>query len=179
MNAAKYAQKLKHIRKVKAAIKYQETTRKSLEPLKKQRKDVKEYMSQKSSHIAASRRDFKTARRNAREDWILGPLRPNRAIGAHAERYGAVLREQARGPDLPKHWYGAGPSLQKRMKTRIPKHILHDQWPIVEDDRVIVIRGREKNKVGVVSEILKNSNELTIQDLNKVYSLTMSAKHQS
>lgn len=170
MNPAKYAQRLKHIRKIKAAIRYQEKTKERLAPIKEENKETKQYILQRLAYNSKQiRGEKRTARKNAEEDWNLGPLRPNRAVGPDAVRHGAFKREQMREPQIPEHWFGAKESVQKRMKTQIPRNVLHDQWHIVKDDRVVVIRGREKNKIGYVNEVLKESNQVTLRDLNKVH----------
>jgi large subunit ribosomal protein L24 len=162
MNAAKYARKLKHIRKVKGALRYREQTKKRLDPIKKENKETKRYITESLYHTNRDfRADLKTARQNAKEDWILGPLRPNRAAGEDSERYGTLERFQIGRPSLPKHWYGAKEGVQRRMKTRIPENVFRDQWPIVEDDRVVVIRGSEKNRIGYVKEVLKDTHTVS------------------
>jgi large subunit ribosomal protein L24 len=176
MNAAKQAQRLKAIRKVKAALKYREAQKERLKPLIDQRKEGKEYKERMAQHFVQGRySDLSKARQHAREDWKLGPLRPNRAVGPNADRYGAIGRDQVRAPSLPKYWFGAAlPENRSRIKMpkhvweRIPQHILNNHWPIVKDDRVVIVQGREKNKVGIVREIFKDSNEIIVKDLNKV-----------
>lgn len=179
MNAAKHAQKLKHIGRIKKALRYRENEEKRLAPIKKEKKETKNYIVAKLRHNHANiREDILAARRKAREDWKLGALRPNRAIGEEAETYGTLDREQLRGVDMPKHWFGAKEGVQKRMKTRIPENVLRDHWPIVEDDRVVVIRGRERNRIGVVKEVLKDSNMIILKDVNKVILLHASSPHE-
>jgi large subunit ribosomal protein L24 len=169
MNAAKYAQRLKAIRKVKAAIRYQLQARKRLEPIRKERKETKAYIVGNLQRIKdVIKGDAKAARKRAREDFELGPLRPNRAVGEAAATYGTMGRADMSMPPIPKHWFGAGEKLQKRMKTRIPEHVLSDQWPIVEGDRVVVIRGRELDKIGTVKTVDKENSSLVITDINKV-----------
>lgn len=178
MNAAKHAQKLKHIRKIKAAIRFREAEKNRLAPIIKENRESKQYILQRLRHEHESiKTDIITARKNAKEDWHLGPLRPNRAVGEDAERYGVMDRKQLRDPQIPKHWFGAKESVQKRMKFKIPENVLRDQWPIVKGDRVVVIRGRELNKIGEVEEVVKESNQIILKDMNKVdspfYPMTM------
>lgn len=86
-NAARQAKKLSEIRHVKGAIRWAERTR------KERQKKTLERLEQKQMHIGAMRWEWQNvtsvrqrALRNAREDWMLGPLRPNRAIGAGREK---------------------------------------------------------------------------------------------
>ncbi|KAF2184419.1 hypothetical protein K469DRAFT_502648, partial [Zopfia rhizophila CBS 207.26] len=93
---------------------------------------------------------LETARKNRLEDWNLGPLRPNRAIGRDAEKYGALEAGQMRLID-------------------VPEHMRRKEWPIVEGDRVVIIKGRNRGKIGVVKKLSKTREEVQIKDLNMAY----------
>ena len=41
-------------------------------------------------------------------------------------------------------------------------------WPIMVGDRVVVMEGREKGKIGMVKGTDKEREELTVEGLNKV-----------
>jgi large subunit ribosomal protein L24 len=168
MNAAKYARKLKHIRKVKAALRFQEDTRSRLKPIKEQNQYTKHYIKRSLEFNQLNDENIKTAEENHEEDWKLGPLRPNRAVGPRADVYGAMRPEEVMSPTVPDHWYGAKANVQGRMKTRIPENVCLDRWPIVEGDRVVVIRGPQTNKVGIVSTVVKSRNEVTIEGIGQV-----------
>ncbi|KAF2467046.1 uncharacterized protein BDR25DRAFT_267852 [Lindgomyces ingoldianus] len=95
------------------------------------------------------RQELKTARQNLIEDWKLGPLRPNRAVGENKEKFGALEREQMGRPQLPNH-----------MKFK------EELLPFKPDDRVVVIRGPEKGKIGVIQRVNRDTNEVVVKDVN-------------
>lgn len=92
---------------------------------------------------------LKDARIARREDWKLGPLAPRRDVGAQRDTYGTTDTRLLRGPELP--------------KSEQTKY-----WPIVAGDRVVLVEGRDKGKIGTVRSIDKARNELTVEGLNKV-----------
>jgi large subunit ribosomal protein L24 len=172
MNAAKHARKLKHIRRVKNAIRYEENRRERLKPIKEQRQATKDYILQRLHLQKIQNQKIKAALQNADEDWKLGPLRPNRAVGYDPAAYGAANRNTYDGhithASFPDHWYGADPKVQKRMKERIPTNVLLNQWPIVAGDRVVVVRGLYANKVGKVLDVDKEDNTVTVEGIDEV-----------
>ena len=93
---------------------------------------------------------LKDARIARREDWQLGPLAPRRDVGEQRDTYGASDTRLLRGPELPK---------SEQMKF----------WPIVAGDRVVIMDGRDKGKIGTVRSTDKVRSELTVEGLNKVY----------
>jgi len=92
---------------------------------------------------------LKDARIARREDWQLGQLAPRRDFGAQRDTYGTTDTRLLRGPELPK---------SKQMKV----------WPIAVGDRVVLMEGRDKGKIGTVRSTDKARNELTVEGLNKV-----------
>ncbi|MCJ1368133.1 hypothetical protein MMC16_007274 [Acarospora aff. strigata] len=93
--------------------------------------------------------NLKQARIARREDWQLGPLAPRRDVGAQKDTYGTADTRTLRGKEVPK---------QERMRF----------WPIMVGDRVVVMEGREKGKIGMVKGTDKEREELTVEGLNKV-----------
>ena len=92
---------------------------------------------------------MKNARRNQREDWDLGPLAPKRDVGQNAETYGAMDGRRARLEEV-----------EKEQRIRF--------WTIVPQDRVVIIQGRDKGKIGVVRSINGKTNGVVVEGLNMV-----------
>jgi large subunit ribosomal protein L24 len=172
MRTAKALQKIKHIKHMKNAIRHHEATRAKKDPIFKERFNAKQARLQEEQyHAKFTRGDVKKAKRNYKEDWALGPLRPNRAVGENAELYGAMEKDQLRWPDVPI------PTQRMRNKLR-EKAGLDPEWPIVIDDmkvypfakgdRVVVIRGKEMNKIGVIENINEEAHVVELKDVNKV-----------
>lgn len=101
-NAARQAKEMKEIRKVKHAILWHEKQRKKRQELSQQRWETKQAFRSrvqwKQQHVIEAKKE---ALRNAKEDWQLGALRPNRAMGVDAAKYGAVSPERVQPPQIP------------------------------------------------------------------------------
>ena len=96
-----------------------------------------------------ARKDIKQARLARREDWELGPLAPVRNVGDEKETYGAMDIGRVRPVELAE---------EERVKF----------WNIVENDRVVVLEGKDKGKIGVVKSLEKKSNMVIVAGLNMV-----------
>jgi len=90
---------------------------------------------------------IKDARLARQEDWARGALAPRRDTGEKAETYGSV--------DI------FHMNLAERQEANKPK------WNhIVEGDRVVVIKGREKGKIGLVENMDNDRGFVQIKDVN-------------
>lgn len=91
---------------------------------------------------------IKDARAARKEDWARGALAPRRDVGDMAEKYGSV--------DV---FHTTMPDRQEAKKLK---------WHhIVEGDRVVVIKGRERGKIGVVSDLEKKKDAVKVQGVNR------------
>jgi len=100
-------------------------------------------------HRRLINQNLKNARITRREDWQLGPLAPKRDVGAQKDTYGTSNSRMLRGLDLPE---------SERTKT----------WVLAEEDRVVILEGRDKGRIGVVKSINKETDQLTVEGLNMV-----------
>jgi large subunit ribosomal protein L24 len=110
----------------------------------------KNYLAEVQRLRASKIGDIAAARKARIEDWNLGPLAPNRAVGRHASRYGALTDVQMQ-PIL------------------IPKHMRRKHHHIVEGDRVMVMKGVEKGKIGTVMHLHKEAEMVSLDGLNMAY----------
>lgn len=170
LRSAKHLKKVKEIKKVMAAIRWHEKARKRQQ---QKRADVHDSVvtfkairqHEDKSHLK------RRALRHAREDWRLGPLRPNRAVGEDTSKYGAIPINEVRGPTIQeKVQQYVNEVRERRGKEPIYPLVVDDKkyFPIVEGDRVVVIRGRDKGRIGTVGRVLAASHEIVVKDLNKV-----------
>lgn len=97
----------------------------------------------------ANSTNIKTARRNRKEDWELGPLAPRRDVGDKVENYGAMSMYDVNPPEL-----------QEKDKPK--------WYPIAEGDRVVVVEGRERGKIATVQEVLKDHGAVRLKGVNMV-----------
>jgi large subunit ribosomal protein L24 len=171
-NAARQAKKLSEIRHVKGAIRWAERTR------KERQKKALERLEHKQMHIGAMRWEWQNvtsvrqrALRNAREDWMLGPLRPNRAIGAGREKYGALnARHAQKAIQEPRVLARENDQREKRgQEVKYPLIVDEKKYfPIVAGDRVTVVRGRSAGCVGIVRDVVGKTHDVVIDNVNKV-----------
>jgi large subunit ribosomal protein L24 len=90
---------------------------------------------------------IKDARLARQEDWARGALAPRRDVGEKAQTYGSV--------DI------FHMNLAERQEVNKPK------WShIAEGDRVVVIKGREKGKIGLVENLDLDRGAVNIKDVN-------------
>lgn len=93
--------------------------------------------------------DIRNARIARREDRELGPLAPRRDVGDLKETYGAMDVRRSR-------------SVEKREEDRT------DAQLIVVGDRVVVIQGRDKGRIGQVTSVDRKRHEAVVKGVNMV-----------
>jgi large subunit ribosomal protein L24 len=100
--------------------------------------------------------DIKAARLARREDWDLGPLAPKRDVGLKKETYGTVSTMRLRGKEL---------TMEERLKLNPDG----GRYPtIIAGDRVVLLHGRDKGKIGKVVALDAKRQEVTVEGLNLV-----------
>jgi large subunit ribosomal protein L24 len=100
--------------------------------------------------------DIKASRLARREDWELGPLAPRRDVGLKKETYGTVSTMRLRGKEL---------TLEERLKLNPDG----GRYPtIVVGDRVVLLHGRDKGKIGKIVALDAARQEVTVEGLNMV-----------
>ncbi|KAK5116672.1 hypothetical protein LTR62_007346 [Meristemomyces frigidus] len=104
---------------------------------------------QRNRLVRANGANIKAARLNRATDWAAGRLAPRRDVGEQAETYGALPIYDIQSPTLN--------------AKDIPKW-----FPIVEGDRVVVMTGRDRGKIGEVTEVLKDRGQLRVKGANVV-----------
>jgi large subunit ribosomal protein L24 len=170
LRSTKQLLKQKEIRQVKSAIRWHERKRTQRQIAGSFKREVKSTVIERQQwhheHVVRARR---TALKVAREDWKLGPLRPNRAVGD--DKYGALDNEGLRRPQIPvKVWKHFNEVREKKGLEPSYPLVVDDKkyFHIVKDDRVVVLRGREAGKIGVVQDLNKSSHEVFIKGINMV-----------
>jgi large subunit ribosomal protein L24 len=130
---------------------------------KRKDKAQREWAKSNREQVNFARRDEITQIKNAklvrREDYELGPLAPRRDVGDSKETYGTIIGQRIRGQPLDHR------KIEKVMEPFGGKYL-----NIVPEDRVVLIEGRDKGKIGKVSKIDARNGELTVEGLNMVNS---------
>jgi large subunit ribosomal protein L24 len=177
--SARHVAKIKAMRKVKGAIRWQEHAREKRQKLVKERSDDKRAFNEvrkwRQENVV---KPIKEAKKNIKEDYEMGPLRPNRAVGPGADKYGILGIESMRRPAIAVDtWRRKNEAREaKGFEPEYPL-VVDDKkyFPIAADDRVIVMKGREQGKIGVIAEVLPDSHEVVIKDINQVRGFVSSA----
>ncbi|KAL0262987.1 hypothetical protein SLS55_001962 [Diplodia seriata] len=123
------------------------------------RKTQKATEMRKAVDKSANRKELQQIKREAtraivdakgrrREDWLLGPLAPRRDVGEWREKYATVDSKRTNLPD-------ADPDV---VKTQLA--------PFAEGDRVVIIKGKDKGKIGELREVDEETRTVRVKDLN-------------
>jgi large subunit ribosomal protein L24 len=102
-------------------------------------------------------KEIKQRRAERREDWELGPLAPRRDVGDLKETYGTVSTQRMRGPIL-----------DYRARWEALKAVGGRYLTLVKGDRVVLLEGRDKGKIGKISSTDRRRAECTVEGLNMV-----------
>jgi large subunit ribosomal protein L24 len=119
-----------------------------------QKKELKDEFHQLRANQLMSarwtRKAIKTERTHRREDWLCGPLAPQRDIGEDRDIYGTARQEIMQPHDLPKRLQPKG-----------------EQVGIVASDRVVVVRGLGRGQIGEVTEVKNDSATCYVQGIRE------------
>ncbi|KAI9693410.1 MAG: hypothetical protein M1820_009286 [Bogoriella megaspora] len=126
-----------------AARRARARTDKTVYELKKQRRRQSVDWNRKQSEL------FKSARKRLKEDWELGPLAPKRDVGEMEEKWCTIHAALLHQPPSGKKTGAA----MERMNIRA-------------GDRVVMLAGRDRGKIGTVNSISTGNASLTVKDLN-------------
>lgn len=140
----------------------------------------KEYYQQKQMNDKKLREYIKEERAHRREDWMLGPLAPNRNVGLDKGTFGTIDVQSIQRPQIPKPAQG-GPKVKgdvatdwegKHRKLKFKGNTIVGN--VVVGDRVCVVHGhpRIKGQIGYVSVVDPEREELRITNINVVCTVT-------
>ncbi|KAL7269593.1 hypothetical protein RUND412_007731 [Rhizina undulata] len=117
---------------------------------RQKQRQVRAVQKQNEAYQRLVNRERRTARAEEKEDRILGPLAPRRAVNAEeAEMRGAV--------DLG---FVMPPPVLKEEKIRF--------WNVVVGDRVVVLKGPDRHRIGRVKSCDRESNTVVVEGVNMV-----------
>lgn len=135
------------------------TKRQKAQDLRIYKKDKKEKSGSDQKHVAAALREVEQAKQAIRDDWAMGPLSPRTDVGSFQDAYGAIGESRYSSP--------GGFSLAMR-NARC-------QWAggayylnLAVGDRVVLLDGPDKGRIGPVTDIDHETAEVKVKELNKV-----------
>jgi large subunit ribosomal protein L24 len=118
-------------------------------------KDTNRKIRQENVAMERSKRGLvKAERLNRREDWMLGPLAPNRLAGKDGGGYGMLDFQAIRLPHV-----------KREEKSKF--------FNFAVGDRVVVVNGREKGKIGKVTAVDQQRQTVGLKDVNMVRAFSL------
>jgi large subunit ribosomal protein L24 len=133
---------------------YRERRREQAEARKEKEDDSRTYDVAKV-YRRAMQQPAKDSFKAMKEDWALGPLAPKRDVGDQAGKMGTVEMGLHQLQDLTK-------TQREDVKARMGDNVFKPH------DRVVVLTGRDRGKIGNILSIDENKMSATIEGINKV-----------
>lgn len=127
----------------------QAVKRQRREEEKKLKDAARKIRHEKVLYARSQRSIVKAERLHRREDWLLGPLAPNRLAGKDGGSYGMLGSQSIRPPDV--------------LESEREKY-----FNFAVDDRVVVVAGRERGKIGQVSDVDIKRQTIELADISTV-----------
>jgi large subunit ribosomal protein L24 len=113
------------------------------------REEVKTFIREQGQQEKNKNQLSKEARLRRKDDWLRGAIAPKVDSGLHAETYGTA---PPFGMALPK----------------IPKHLRRKYINFAKGDRVAILKGIDKGKIGVVDSVDPERESVTLKQHNIV-----------
>jgi hypothetical protein len=123
---------------------------------RKAKKKDKEYWAYKQYHDKDVASRHAAERKTRREDWIAGPLAPDRDTGKQRGSLGALNSQAQKVVTRPRI----------EMKKPGPETGLREF--LVVDDRVVVVKGPHMGQIGNVMKVDREDGNVTVKGLNIV-----------
>ncbi|RYP50118.1 hypothetical protein DL768_004322 [Monosporascus sp. mg162] len=132
--------------------------RKKIKETKYFKKEKKEQVTDHRSQVQLAQREFERAKQAVRDHWALGPLAPRQDVGEWAGAHGAIHEARFRSygrltlamRNKRCAWAGGAYNLNLRV-----------------NDRVVLLEGPDKGKIGKIASISEETAEVTVAGLNK------------
>lgn len=113
------------------------------------REDLKQSLRQRFSFNRMEIDRTRDERQRRWEDWLRGPLAPQRDSGVDKKTFGALNPQAMNPPAVAKH--------QRRKFVNF-----------AEGDRVCILKGRDQGKINEVTKVDVENETVTVKDLNVV-----------
>ncbi|KAL4881464.1 hypothetical protein BJY04DRAFT_188990 [Aspergillus karnatakaensis] len=132
----------------RTALARNQAKRKTIRSAKSERRDdLNDTLRQRFQYNRLEIDNIRAERLRRREDWMRGPLAPQRDAGIDGKTFGALSPQSMRPPAIPKH-------LRRKFINFSP------------GDRVCIMKGRDKGKINEVTRVDVENETVTVKDLN-------------
>ncbi|KAL3494646.1 hypothetical protein BJX62DRAFT_35293 [Aspergillus germanicus] len=111
------------------------------------REDLKDSLRQRFAFNRIEIDNVRAERLRRREDWMQGPLAPQRDAGLAGQSFGALNPYAMKPPAIPKH-------LRRKFINLAP------------GDRVCIMKGRDKGQINEIVRVDPENETVTVKDLN-------------
>lgn len=124
--------------------------------------DKKEQSARDRRHVAVAQKEIADAKQTIRDDWAMGSLAPRTDIGSFQDAYGAIGESRYSSP-------GGFSLAMRNARCRWAGGAYY--LNLAEGDRVVLLDGPDKGRIGPVADINHEAAEVKVKGLNKVESL--------
>lgn len=121
---------------------------------KKDKKADKDYWAYQHYAARSLGERSRAERKARREDWMAGPLAPDRDTGLDRGAIGSVTAQALH--------------VRARPDPKAKKDLSGNRPNIVTGDRVVVIKGQHRGTIGEVVDVKKDEGNVTLQGINTV-----------
>ncbi|KAI1117514.1 hypothetical protein F5Y14DRAFT_351335 [Nemania sp. NC0429] len=132
--------------------------RQKAQNLKVYKADKKETSERAQKHVAAALKEVQDAKQAIRDDWAMGPLAPRTDVGSFHDAYGAIGQVRYSSP-------GGFSLAMRNARCRWAGGAYYLNLAV--GDRVVLLDGPDKGRIGPVTDIDHDTAEVTVKDLNK------------
>ena len=122
------------------------------------KKDIKKHRQDQASQDVMVNQDINRAKQAIKDDWNLGPMAPNIYYGDAALTYGAISESRYRQAVVLR---------EKQKEARCAWLGGSKNLNLAVGDRVVLLEGPDKGKIGKVTDIQMNEGCLIVEGLNK------------
>ncbi|TGJ85364.1 hypothetical protein E0Z10_g3400 [Xylaria hypoxylon] len=132
--------------------------RQKAKDLKFYKKDKREDTSRNNRHVGLALEEIEEAKKAIRDDWAMGPIAPRIDVGDWHNAYGSIGESR----------FSSSGAISLAMRNA------RCQWAggaynlnLANGDRVVLLDGPDKGRIGTVFDINHDTAEVAIKDLNK------------
>ncbi|KAI1340099.1 hypothetical protein F5Y15DRAFT_63937 [Xylariaceae sp. FL0016] len=122
------------------------------------RNDIRETRQETSRNLQFANEDVGKIKQAIKDDWEMGPIAPRRDFGDWQDAHGAIHEVRFNG-------YGVMTDALRNKRSQWAGGI--ENLNLAKGDRVVLLDGPDKGKIGHIQDVDKDRAEVTVANLNK------------